>query len=182
MSKEASFIPGHISKRGMFLEGIINSTLKYYLNNSLANIHKKPVPIKVIKTFNGAITSAFFEEPSTLDYVGIYKGNYVEFDAKETLSKTSFPLANIVKHQYEHLKSIINHGGISFIIIYIADMYFLLDGNILLNFKKENSRKNIPVTFLIDNAFQLKYNYIKGLNILEGIDHILEGNNGKEKE
>lgn len=179
MIKEASFKPGHTSKKGMFLEGIINNTLKYCCDNSIANIHKKPVPIKIVKTSKGHITSAFFEELSTLDYIGIYKGNYIEFDAKETSSTTSFPLANIATHQYEHLKSILNHGGISFIIIYMNDMYFLLDGNILLNFIKENNKKSIPLKFLIDNAFQLKYNYIKGLNIIEGIDRILEENNGK---
>ena len=50
------------------------------------------------------IKEAYFNEPSTLDYTGIYKNKYIEFDAKETKSKTSFPLSNIHSHQLEHIK------------------------------------------------------------------------------
>ena len=36
------------------------------------------------------ITEGVFMAPSTLDYVGLYQGKYLDFDAKETASKTNF--------------------------------------------------------------------------------------------
>ena len=37
------------SKRGMSLEKDINTSNKYYLNNNIAIIYKKPTPIKLVK-------------------------------------------------------------------------------------------------------------------------------------
>lgn len=52
------------------------------------------------------ITDGFFEAPSTLDYNGIYKGKYIEFDAKETKNKTSFPISNIHRHQIDYVRKL----------------------------------------------------------------------------
>ena len=96
--------------RGMTLEEELNITNKYYIENDIAYIYKKPTPIKVVKaTFeNGirVIKEAYYSEPSTTDYNGIYKGYYIDYEAKETTNKTSFPLANIHLHQIKHIKNI----------------------------------------------------------------------------
>ena len=91
------------ANRGMSLENDINESNKYYVDYDIALIYKKPTPIRITKTNykNMRITDGFFESPSTLDYNGVYKGYYIEFDAKETRSKTSFPIDNIHKHQME---------------------------------------------------------------------------------
>jgi recombination protein U len=77
--------------RGMTLESDINSSNKYYLDNDIALIYKKPTPIKVVKVnyIKNKITEGYYEVPSTTDYNGIYKGKYIDFEAKETKSKTS---------------------------------------------------------------------------------------------
>ena len=108
--------------RGMNLEADINDTNDYYIERDIAIIHKKPTPITInkvnYKSRNDAvITEAHFKVPSTTDYNGIYKGKYIDFEAKETKSTTSFPLNNIHKHQIDHLSKIYSHGGISFIIV-----------------------------------------------------------------
>lgn len=159
--------------RGMLLEEDINLTNEYYLKNDIAIIYKKPTPIKILKLdYNtNKITNAFFEKKSTLDYNGIYKGKYIEFDAKEVNSKTSFPLSNIYHHQLEHIKKIINHGGICFLIVRFVPLNktFLLYGENLLEFIKTNERKSIPISYFMDkcNTIELKYNprldYIKEL-------------------
>ena len=105
--------------RGMFLEHLINDSNTYYLSKDVAVIYKKPTPIKVLNISYRSkqttmIDKAVFSETSTLDYNGIYKGKYVEFDAKECHSKTAFPLSNIKAHQLTHIKNIINHKGIAF--------------------------------------------------------------------
>lgn len=54
------------------------------------------------------INEAYFRTPSTTDYNGVYQGYYIDFEAKETKNKTSFPLNNIHDHQVEHMKMHIN--------------------------------------------------------------------------
>ena len=98
------------SNRGMDLEEDINESNLYYRNNDIAIIYKKPTPITINKVdyksrTDAVITEAHFIIPSTTDYNGIYKGKYIDFEAKET-RKNYFPLANIHKHQIEHLKKI----------------------------------------------------------------------------
>ena len=110
------------SNRGMTLEEELNSSNEYYREIDKAIIYKKPTPIKITKVDYPSrqattIKEAFFTTPSTTDYNGIYKGYYIDFEAKETRSKTSFSLNNIHSHQIDHLKRIKEHGGISFIIV-----------------------------------------------------------------
>ena len=152
--------------RGMKLENLINQTNEYYIENDIAIIYKKTTPILVCQVDykKNKILEGYYKTPSTLDYNGIYKGKYIDFDAKETLNKTSFPLANLHKHQLEHMKKVINHGGISFLIVKINNLYYLLDGLKIIDFINSNNRKSIP------------YNYIKnyGLEIKEGINPALD--------
>ena len=164
--------------RGMDLESLINDACKYYLEHDLAIIYKKPTPIGVVDVDykNGAvINKAYFKEPSTLDYNGIYKGKYVEFDAKECASKTSFPLSNIHLHQIKHIENIIRHGGIAFLIISINGGYYLFKGSDLLQFIQNNDRKSIPYSLIQEIGYPLTYNYNIGIDYLKGIEEAYKG-------
>ena len=108
--------------RGMTLEGELNDSNEYYREIEKAYIYKKPTPIKITKVDypsrdKAVIKEAFFTIPSTTDYNGLYKGKYIDFEAKETKSKTAFTLANIHPHQIKHIENIDKHQGIAFIII-----------------------------------------------------------------
>lgn len=163
------------SNRGMDLEKDINLSNQYYLDINRAVIYKKPTPIGINKVDYGPnpkIKDAYFKEPSTLDYNGIYKGKYLEFDAKETKSKTSLSLSNIKTHQLNHLKKIIEHGGICFLLIKINEQIYLLPGEKLIEFLNNNERKSIPISYLITDGYLIKYSYnpiINYLNIIEDI-------------
>ena len=162
----------------MDLEALINDACSYYLEHDLAVIYKKPTPIGVVDVDykNGAVIhKAYFKEPSTLDYNGIYKGKYIEFDAKECASKTSFPLSNIHAHQIKHIEKILKHGGFAFLIISMNDNYFLFKGNDLLEFIKENKRKSIPYEDIQKYGYILKYNYNIGIDYLKGIEDAYKG-------
>lgn len=105
--------------RGMTLENDIESSNQYYLKTERAVIHKKPTPVQIVhvdypKRSQAVIKEAYFRTPSTTDYNGVYKGYYIDFEAKETKNKTSFPLQNIHAHQVEHMKQAVAHGGIVF--------------------------------------------------------------------
>ena len=163
------------ANRGMDLERLLDLSNQYYLDTNRAVIYKKPTPIGINKmkySPSPVIENAFFKEHSTLDYNGIYKAKYIEFDAKETKSKTAFPLSNIKIHQIEHLKKIIEHGGICFLIIMMANEIYLLPWEKFIKFINENERKSIPINYFLNNGYLLKYTYNPVLNYLEIIDRI----------
>ena len=162
--------------RGMWLESIINDSNTYYLNKDIALIYKKPTPIKVLDVSyptrkTTVINKAVFENISTLDYVGIYKGRYIEFDAKESKSKTSFPLANIKKHQIDHIRNVIKHGGLSFLIIFMNNNFYLLKGETLLSFIQDNERKSIPFSFLENEGYKINEKFNPRLDYIETINN-----------
>lgn len=163
--------------RGMTLESDINSSNKYYLENDIAVIYKKPTPIKVVKVnynkrINTKIVEAYYEIPSTTDYNGIYKGNYIDFEAKETKSKTAFNLNNIHKHQIEHLERVIKHGGISFLIIRFTTIgkTFLIFTKDFCDYIYNNDRKSVPLSYIEEKGYILKDGYNPVINYLEVID------------
>lgn len=119
------------SNRGMTLEDDLNETNKYYLTNQIAVIHKKPTPVQIVnvhypKRSAAVIKEAYFKQSSTTDYNGIYKGRYIDFEAKETKNKTSFPLQNFHDHQIEHMKQVKAQDGICFVIISAFDQVYFL--------------------------------------------------------
>src|SRR5690625_3447892 len=110
------------SNRGMTLEEDINLANKYYLAINKAVIHKKPTPVQVVrvhypKRSAAVVTEGYFKQASTTDYNGIYRNKYIDFEAKETKNKTSFPLANIHDHQIEHMLSVVKPGVLLFFMI-----------------------------------------------------------------
>ena len=151
------------SNRGMNLEADINDTNEYYIENNIAIIHKKPTPITINKVDyksrkDAVIKEAHFKTPSTTDYNGIYKGKYIDFEAKETKSCTSFPLNNIHKHQIEHLSKIVEHGGIGFIIVKFTklDITYLLFEKDLVRFIENEKRASIPLSYFEENGYIIK--------------------------
>ncbi|MFN7252251.1 MAG: Holliday junction resolvase RecU [Anaerobacillus sp.] len=139
--------------RGMSLEEDINSSNEYYLAKGIAVIHKKPTPLQIVKVdypkrSAAVIKEAYFQQASTTDYNGVYKGKYIDFEAKETKNKTSFPLKNFHKHQIEHMRQVLLQKGICFSLLRFSaiDEVYLLDANHLCSFwsDQEMSRKSIP--------------------------------------
>lgn len=161
------------SNRGMNLEEDINESNLYYRNNDIAIIYKKPTPITINKVdyksrTDAVITEAHFTIPSTTDYNGIYKGKYIDFEAKET-RKDYFPLANIHKHQIEHLQKIRECGGIGFIIVRftLKNETYLLEIDKLSNFLDNSNRKSIPKKYFEQNGYLIKQGYRPCLDYLK---------------
>ena len=135
--------------RGMSFEEDINSSNIFYRDNNICLITKRPTPINIVKVdySRGAIiTNAYFEKQSTTDYNGVYRSRYIDFEAKSTNNKTSFPLANIPPQQIEHLKKVLLHGGIAFFLILFTKLgeIYLLDASYVIDFYENGDRKSIP--------------------------------------
>ena len=105
--------------RGSTLEDMINHSNEVYREKKLALIQKVPTPITpiTIEKQTRHITLAYFDQKSTVDYIGTVQGIPVCFDAKECAVKT-FPLQNVHPHQVQFMKEFEEQGGISFIILY----------------------------------------------------------------
>ena len=179
--------PGNIKKtytkhvnyanRGMDLENLINMANEKYLEDDIAVIYKKPTPIQVV-TYSydkKRITDAYYKTESTLDYNGVYKGYYIEFDAKNTNS-TSLPLSNIASHQINHIKNIINHKGIVFLIIMINNEIYLLPGSKVIEFINNGERKSIPYKYIKENGYIVSYSYLKGVDYIPAVDILIKEN------
>lgn len=167
------------ANRGMDLESDINISNEHYRNINKALIYKKPTPIKISKVNYPAknkaiISEAFFEIPSTTDYNGIYKGKYIDFDAKEVKGKDSFVLSNLHKHQLEHLVKVLEHGGISFIIVrfYINNKTYLLPTDKIIYFIDNYKRKSIPLSYFLENGYEIKDKYTPRVDYLEVLDKL----------
>lgn len=164
--------------RGMQLESDINQSNEYYLEKNLCLVTKRPTPINIVKVdySKGAkITDAYFEKQSTTDYNGVYKGRYLDFEAKSTESKSSFPLANITAHQLKHIAKVIEHGGIAFFIIEFKtrdEETYLVDAKFILDFIRDNKRKSIPYEDIKTYGHIIKRGYSPRLDYLPVIEEV----------
>ncbi len=163
------------SNRGMDLENDINLSNEYYRDKDIALITKRPTPINIVKvdySHGARITDAYFEKQSTTDYNGVYKGRYLDFEAKNTKSKTSFPLNNIEKHQIEHLKKVLKHGGIAFFIIQFQahNQVFLLDASYVINYYENGERKSIPYDVFLKDGIEIKQGFAPRLFYLDAVE------------
>ena len=98
--------------RGSTLEDMVNRTNEKYAEAGLALIQKIPTPITPVKMDKESrqITLAFFEQKSTVDYIGVVQGIPVCFDAKECNADT-FPLQNVHEHQIRFMEKFEQYDG-----------------------------------------------------------------------
>ena len=107
--------------RGSALEDKLNMTNDKYRSKGLALVQKIPTPIKPMEMNKekGQITLAYFEQKSTVDYIGVVQGVPVCFDAKEC-TKDSFSIGNIHEHQIHFMDEFEKQQGISFLLIHFT--------------------------------------------------------------
>ena len=169
--------------RGMFLETLLNQTNDYYRLKKIAVIHKKPTPVQVVKVdypkrSAAVIKEAYYRHASTTDYNGVYRGCYIDFEAKETKNKTSFPFINIHEHQLQHMEDCIHQGGIVFIIFYFSslDEYYLLESQYLISFIRNNKdgKKSIPLNYIRDNGKQIYLTVQSILDYIPIVDNLID--------
>ena len=134
--------------RGSTLEDMINKTNEKYRESGLALIQKVPTPITPVRIDQESrhITLAYFDQKSTVDYIGAVQGIPVCFDAKEC-AKDTFALQNIHEHQVTFMGDFEKQGGIAFFLIYFSakELFYYLPYEMLLYFwnrAQEGGRKS----------------------------------------
>ncbi|MCO7176178.1 Holliday junction resolvase RecU [Sporolactobacillus kofuensis] len=178
-NSDSDVVYGH---RGMTLEEDLNVTNRYYLEVDQAVIYKKPTPIQIVKVdypkrSAAKITEAYFRKASTTDYNGVYRGKYIDFEAKETTHAQYIPLKNFHAHQVEHMKKIKHHGGIGFIIVKFSQTgeTFLLDADYLAYYwseAKRGGRKSIPKQLFLEKGHAIPQNYLPRIDYLRVVNKV----------
>lgn len=167
------------SSRGMDLEKELNASNLYYKETNRALIYKKPTPIQIVHVDypsrnKARIVEAYYTTPSTTDYNGIYRGHPIDFEAKETHSKTSFPFRSIHPHQVEHLKKVLQHGGIGFVIIRFCayEETYMIDANYFIQKYEDQKRRSLPYSDIQKNGHLIPESYLPRLNYLNIVDKL----------
>lgn len=145
--------------RGSVLEEMVNYTNQKYREKKLALVQKIPTPITPVKFDKESrhITLAYFEQKSTVDYIGAVQGIPVCFDAKEC-AVDNFPLQNIHEHQVRFMEEFEQQGGISFFLLYYShrqECYYLRfqELNQYWNRMQEGGRKHFKYEELNPDYF-----------------------------
>ncbi|MFD1466232.1 Holliday junction resolvase RecU [Lapidilactobacillus mulanensis] len=174
--------------RGMSLEETINTSNDYYRIQNKAVIYKKPTPIQIVKVdypqrSQAVIREAYFRNASTTDYNGVYQGYYLDFEAKETTNKASFPLKNFHQHQVDHFQNCLAQQGICFTIMRFSSLerYFVTPASLLINYWSQQSqgRKSIPLKTIIETGYEVKAGFRPALDYLEAVDQLIAKTNLK---
>ena len=161
--------------RGSTLEDLLNRTNEKYLEHGLALIQKIPTPITPINIDKASrhITLAYFEQKSTVDYIGAVQGIPVCFVAKECNTDT-FPLANIHEHQVAFMDAFEKQDGVAFILISFThrDEFYYLRFKELMKYwerSQEGGRKSFRYEELDADYFLPKISgiLVPYLNILQ---------------
>ena len=169
----------HIKSQGMLFENALNLSNEYYLKKGIANIHKKPTPIQVVKVdypkrSASRIVEAYYKTPSTTDYNGIYKGKYIDFEAKETI-KNLFPFKHIFPHQVEHLVNIKKLGGIGFVIIYFRTQneVYIFEIDIFNELSTNGTKRSINHDDAVKYGILVPLGYTPLIDYLMAVDKII---------
>ncbi|MFU2206449.1 Holliday junction resolvase RecU [Streptococcus pluranimalium] len=174
----------NFANRGMSFESAINATNDYYLVHGIAVIHKKPTPVQIVKVdypkrSRAKIVEAYFRQASTTDYSGVYKGHYIDFEAKETRQKKAMPLKNFHDHQIDHMKRVIDQKGICFVLMHFSTLkqtYYLPAQHLIDFYQVESGKRAMPLTFIQQHGFAItlaSFPQVPYLDIIE--QHFLGG-------
>ncbi|AGM99418.1 Holliday junction resolvase RecU [Streptococcus iniae] len=166
------------ANRGMSFEAAINATNDYYLSRHIAVIHKKPTPVQIVKVdypkrSRAKIVEAYFRHASTTDYSGVYKGFYIDFEAKETQQKTAMPMKNFHLHQIEHMASVLEQKGICFVLLHfttLKETYYLPAKALIDFYAIDKGNKSMPLDYIRKNGFEIMIGAFPQVPYLEIIE------------
>lgn len=185
---QSSREPVNYGGRGMTLEDELNQSNQYYRQTQQAVVYKKPTPLQIVKVdyparSQAVIREAYFKTPSTTDYNGVYRGYYLDFDAKETKNKRSFPLKNFHAHQIAHLTACLAQGGICFALIRFVTLerlfiYPASDLKRCWDEAQNAGRKSIPLSEVEAHGIELHPKLQPLIPYLEGVDQLIQMKRG----
>lgn len=166
--------------RGSTLEDLINHTNDSYREKKLALIQKVPTPITPIEIDKTSrhITLAYFDQKSTVDYIGAVQGIPICFDAKECAVRT-FPLHNIHPHQIAFMQEFEQQGGVAFLIVSFTaedEIYYVPFDTVYVFWKRmeDGGRKSFTYDEVVPKSYKLRGHRDMLVHYLEGLQMDLD--------
>ena len=150
-----------------------------YKEHGLCLVQKIPTPITPIKMNedHSQITLAYFDQKSTVDYIGAVQGIPVCFDAKEC-SKDTYPLMNIHEHQVQFMKDFEKQGGIAFIVLMFThknEIYYMPFKDVLKFYERGENGGRKSFTYVeIDKSYLISQSKGVLVHYLEQLQKDLE--------
>ena len=168
---------GGRANMGMQLESDVIKSCEIFRQRGWASIYKRPTPIRISKVDPqnpNHIISSYFAEKSTTDFVGVYRGRYIDFECKET-GRDTLELSNIRPQQITHLQLVLKLGGIGFFLVcftrrqevYLLDARYVLDSAV-----KNGSRSGFKREMFQQKGCLIQQGYSPRLEILKAIDQM----------
>ena len=175
--------PTDFANRGMSFEAAINASNDYYLSHEIAVIHKKPTPVQIVKVdypkrSRAKIVEAYFRQASTTDYSGVYKGYYIDFEAKETRQKTAMPMKNFHAHQITHMEQVLAQKGICFTLLHFSSLnetYLLPASKLIAHYQKDGGARSLPLSYIRKYGYVIQLSAFPRVPYLDVIDKNLLG-------
>ncbi|GAF20165.1 LOW QUALITY PROTEIN: recombination protein RecU [Bacillus sp. JCM 19046] len=165
--------------RGMTFEQDIDESNAYYLSRQKAVIHKKPTPVQIVKVdypkrSAAVIKEAYFKQASTQTTTVFTKGPILISKQRKQKTKRLFP-KNIHDHQITHMRSVLEQGGICFVLIrfHMTGEVFLIDAAHMIAFYDEQHlRKSIKKTDIEHFGHIVTTGYHPRIDYLTAVDQI----------
>ena len=176
--------PNNFANRGMTFEKMINATNDYYLTHGMAVIHKKPTPFQIVRVdypqrSRAKIVEAYFRQASTTDYSGVYRGHYIDFEAKETRQKNAIPMKNFHLHQIQHMEQVLEQQGICFVLLHFSskqETYLLPAFDLIRFYHQDKGQKSMPLGYIQEYGYLVKQGAFPQIPYLDIIkEHLLGG-------
>ena len=182
-NKKSISQPNNFANRGMTFEKMINATNDYYLTHGMAVIHKKPTPVQIVRVdypqrSRAKIVEAYFRQASTTDYSGVYRGHYIDFEAKETRQK-AIPMKNFHLHQIQHMEQVLEQKGICFVLLHFSsqqETYLLPAFDLIRFYHQDKGQKSMPLGYIQEYGYLVKQGAFPQIPYLDIIkEHLLGG-------
>ncbi|MGE7985553.1 Holliday junction resolvase RecU [Lysinibacillus fusiformis] len=134
-----------------------------YRNSNYADIRKVPSPVKILQVTGNQVKGKL-EQAAWVDYSGIYSGQAILFDAKET-KQERFPLKNLTDEQYKLLLSWHYKGAKAFLLVCFwiknknePEIYYLTFEQLEAAWigQSNGGAKSIPFQFFRDYCVRIK--------------------------
>lgn len=104
------------ASRGVALEKQIILVNNLYRRHGIALIEKVPTEWLPIRDSHGRVVSAKVTRQAAVDFVGVYGGTAIAFDAKGT-REARVRWDRVEEHQAEWLKDWVRAGGLAFVLV-----------------------------------------------------------------
>lgn len=179
-------------KKGEQLERIIISINEYYRRKDIAWIEKIPTPTKYIKSLtryikeklnsitkkdlnrldrNNSYFVGTYDQKSTVDFIGSYKGKMLCFDCKMTDSKDGLSKSLLKEHQMYFLNWHHKQGCPSFLLIYLTakgDFVLLSVDDEVYN-RYNTKGKGFSYSYLIEKGVLISSNGAMPCDYIEAV-------------